>query len=171
MVQVSSENSNINVQATSGRQSVRVPASSKTRTNEVETTNDQSRYWAGVAENYANSAQQSAEDAASIVNGAIADIQAETASSIESIQDETADGIEQLQEKYEELKEGLATTYIHEQGIAADVWYIEHNLNKKPSIMVVDTADTVIEGAENYIDENNIEIHFNAAVKGKAYLN
>ena len=37
--------------------------------------------------------------------------------------------------------------------------------------MVVDTADTVIEGAEKYIDENNVEIYFNSAVKGKAYLN
>lgn len=161
----------MNVQATSGRQSVRVGTSTKNRSNEVETSNDQSKYWAGIAEEFANAAQQSAENAETIVNNAISDIQAQEASSIGNIQDETADSLEQLQDKYNELKEGLATTYIHEQAIASDTWEIEHNLNKKPSIMVVDTADTVIEGAENYIDENNVVIHFNSAIKGKAYLN
>ena len=63
------------------------------------------------------------------------------------------------------------TTYIHEQGIASDTWIINHNLNKKPSITIVDSADNVVEGAEKYIDNNTIEIYFNGAFKGKAYLN
>lgn len=62
-------------------------------------------------------------------------------------------------------------TFIFEQGIASDIWVINHNLNKKPSITVVDSADNVVEGAEKYIDENTIEIYFNGAFKGKAYLN
>lgn len=62
-------------------------------------------------------------------------------------------------------------TFIFEQGIASDTWVINHNLNKKPSITVVDSADNVVEGAEKYIDENTIEIYFNGAFKGKAYLN
>ena len=63
------------------------------------------------------------------------------------------------------------TTYTHEQAIASDVWVINHNLNKKPSITIVDSADNVVEGAEKYIDENTVEIRFNGAFKGKAYLN
>ena len=63
------------------------------------------------------------------------------------------------------------THYVHTQGVASDVWTINHNLNKKPSITVVDTADNVVEGAEKYIDENTIEIYFNGSFKGKAYLN
>lgn len=63
------------------------------------------------------------------------------------------------------------TTYIHEQGIASNTWIINHNLNKKPSITIVDSADNVVEGAEKYIDNNTIEIYFNGAFKGKAYLN
>lgn len=63
------------------------------------------------------------------------------------------------------------TTYVHEQGIASDTWIINHNLNKKPSITIVDSADNVVEGAEKYIDNNTIEIYFNGAFKGKAYLN
>ena len=65
----------------------------------------------------------------------------------------------------------LVTNYVHEQGIASDVWIINHNLNKRPSITVVDSADNVVEGAETYIDENTIELRFNGAFKGKAYLN
>ena len=61
------------------------------------------------------------------------------------------------------------TTYVHEQGIASDTWIINHNLNKKPSITIVDSADNVVEGAEKYIDNNTIEIYFNGAFKGKDY--
>lgn len=68
------------------------------------------------------------------------------------------------------LKE-LTTTYIHEQGVASDTWIIHHNLNKHPSITIVDSAENVVEGAEKYIDNNTIEIYFNGAFKGKAYLN
>ena len=62
-------------------------------------------------------------------------------------------------------------TFIFEQGVASDTWIINHNLNKKPSITIVDSAENVVEGAEKYIDENTIEIYFNGAFKGKAYLN
>lgn len=62
-------------------------------------------------------------------------------------------------------------TFIFEQGIASDTWQINHNLNKYPSCTIVDSADNVVEGAEKYIDENTIEIYFNGAFKGKAYLN
>ena len=65
----------------------------------------------------------------------------------------------------------LITHYTHIQGVASDTWIINHNLNKKPSITIVDSADNVVEGAEKYIDENTIEIYFNGAFKGKAYLN
>ena len=32
-------------------------------------------------------------------------------------------------------------SYIHEQEQAADTWIINHNLGKRPSVTVVDTAD------------------------------
>ena len=64
-----------------------------------------------------------------------------------------------------------ATNYVHTQGEASDLWTIEHNLNKMPSIMTVDSAGNVVEGAEKYIDENTVEILFNGAFKGRAYLN
>ena len=63
------------------------------------------------------------------------------------------------------------TTYIHEQGEASNVWEIEHNLNKWPSITVVDSAENVVLGDEQYIDTNTVIIRFNSSFKGKAYLN
>lgn len=61
--------------------------------------------------------------------------------------------------------------YVHEQGTASDTWLIQHNLDRNPSVTVVDTADTVVTGCVTYIDKNTILISFNGAFKGKAYLN
>lgn len=61
--------------------------------------------------------------------------------------------------------------YIHEQGIASDVWEINHNLNKYPSVTVVDSGDNVVIGYVTYVDKNNVIVNFNGAFKGKAYLN
>jgi len=62
-------------------------------------------------------------------------------------------------------------SYVHVQGVAASVWVINHNLNRKPSITIVDSADSVVGGDPDYIDENTIIITFNASFAGKAYLN
>ena len=65
----------------------------------------------------------------------------------------------------------LISNFVFEQAIAKDTWIIEHNLNKYPSVTVVDSANNVVIGSIEYIDENNIIINFNGAFKGKAYLN
>lgn len=62
-------------------------------------------------------------------------------------------------------------TYIHDQGEASDTWEINHRMRKFPSVTVVDSTDTVVEGSVTYNDENNLTINFNGAFKGKAYLN
>ena len=61
--------------------------------------------------------------------------------------------------------------YTHEQAIASDTWVVHHNLNKKPSIEVVDSADNVWEGDYEYNDLNTVTLHFNGAFTGKAYFN
>lgn len=61
--------------------------------------------------------------------------------------------------------------FVYEQGEASDLWRIEHNLNRHPSVTVVDTGDNVVIGYITYIDDNILEIKFNGAFKGKAYLN
>lgn len=62
-------------------------------------------------------------------------------------------------------------TFVFEQGIASDIWEINHNLNKYPSVTVVDTAGTVFVAQVEYIDNNNCKIYINGSTKGIAYLN
>jgi hypothetical protein len=57
------------------------------------------------------------------------------------------------------------------QMIPADTWEIEHNLNKYPSVTVIDSAGTQVEGDVTYIDTNNLTINFSSAFAGKASLN
>lgn len=68
------------------------------------------------------------------------------------------------------LEEAL-DTFVFEQGIASDEWVIEHNLNKYPSVSVVDSANNVITPEVEYIDLNNIVVRMNGATTGKAFLN
>ena len=62
-------------------------------------------------------------------------------------------------------------TFEFDQGQPALVWTIQHNLDKFPSVTVVDTANTVVNSQVNYIDKNNITINNTAQFAGKAYLN
>ena len=65
-----------------------------------------------------------------------------------------------------------ATHFVFEQGIASAVWEIEHNLNKKPSVTVVDTADEEqIPDRKAYNGKNKITLYFLSEFAGKAYLN
>lgn len=62
-------------------------------------------------------------------------------------------------------------TYNHNQGTSSASWSINHSLGKFPSVMVVDTAGSVVTGTITYTDLNNITINFNSAFSGDAYLN
>ena len=53
----------------------------------------------------------------------------------------------------------------------ASTWNIQHNLGKFPSITVIDTAKTVVNGEYTYVDNNNVTLKFSAAFAGIAYLN
>lgn len=64
-----------------------------------------------------------------------------------------------------------ANTFIFEQSIASDTWVIVHNLNKYPSVTIVDSAGNVFTPAVQYDDENQITVTMNGATTGNAYLN
>ena len=57
------------------------------------------------------------------------------------------------------------------QATAANVWNIKHNMNKYPSVSIVDSGGNIIYGDVEYIDLNNCVCHFSAPFSGKAYLN
>lgn len=61
--------------------------------------------------------------------------------------------------------------YQHTQGRSASTWYINHNLDKYPSVFVRDSAGTVVEGEITYIDRNNVRIDFSGSFGGFAELN
>ena len=62
-------------------------------------------------------------------------------------------------------------TFVFEQGVASDVWTIQHNLNKRPSIHLVDSTGREFEAEKDYINDNEVVIHLDSATTGKAYLN
>ena len=62
-------------------------------------------------------------------------------------------------------------TFVYTQQTASNDWEIKHDLNKFPSVTVIDSAGTLIQGEITYTDNNNISINFSSAISGKAYLN
>lgn len=61
--------------------------------------------------------------------------------------------------------------YTHDQFIPASVWEINHNLGKKPSVTITDTAGSVIEGKVTLNNGTKITIEFNFPFSGYAELN
>src|SRR4051812_5301207 len=64
-----------------------------------------------------------------------------------------------------------ADTYIHVQSVASSSWTITHNLGRFPSVTIIDSGNSVVEGNREYIDSNTILLTFSGAFSGKAYLN
>jgi len=62
-------------------------------------------------------------------------------------------------------------TYTFTQSIAAQVWTIEHNLERYPSITVVDSSGNVVVGFETYNSDKTITLTFSAPFSGNVYLN
>ena len=62
-------------------------------------------------------------------------------------------------------------TFVHEQGVASAVWTVQHNLNKRPSVNVVDSAGNEIVAEVIYDTNNSLTIRMKGASKGFAYLN
>jgi len=61
--------------------------------------------------------------------------------------------------------------FIHTQSASSSSWVVTHNLNKYPSVTVVDSAGTVVIGAVDYNSLNQATLTFNAPFGGKAYFN
>ena len=64
-----------------------------------------------------------------------------------------------------------SSSFVFEQGIASDTWEINHNLNKRPSIMLADSSGRVFEADREYVNNNKVIIHLQSATAGFAYLN
>lgn len=61
--------------------------------------------------------------------------------------------------------------YRHVQSVPSATWIVLHNLGKRPSVSVVDSAGTNIVGNIDYVDDNNCTLNFSSSFSGEAYLN
>lgn len=61
--------------------------------------------------------------------------------------------------------------FVFTQSTPSTSWTIEHNLNKFPSVSVVNNNNILMYGETTYTDLNNLTINFSAGFSGKAYLN
>lgn len=66
---------------------------------------------------------------------------------------------------------GADARYVHNQGTPETTWNIQHNLNKFPSVSVVNTSGINVFGMVKYLDANNVQVEFSSGFAGKAYLN
>lgn len=62
-------------------------------------------------------------------------------------------------------------TYVHTQTVAANIWTVTHNLNKRPSITIVDSGENMVIGDVEYLDLNSLRVMFTNLFGGKCYLN
>lgn len=85
---------------------------------------------------------------------------------------DTSDKLYQLngQLYFEDKLVDRSTT--HEQSVPELIWTINHNLNKFPSVTIVDSSNRVVEGGQiAYLSLNSLTIEFGASFSGKAYIN
>ena len=66
---------------------------------------------------------------------------------------------------------GLDKHYHHIQAVPSPVWVINHGLNKRPSIMLLDSAGTVIEADLQHTSTNSAVATFSSAFAGEAICN
>jgi hypothetical protein len=66
---------------------------------------------------------------------------------------------------------GTDKNYVYTQAVPSTVWNITHNLNKLPSVTVVNINNVTVYGEVIYVDLNNLRIEFSAGFSGKAYMN
>lgn len=65
---------------------------------------------------------------------------------------------------------GNSRRHVHTQAFAAMTWVINHTLGGKPSVTIVDSADTVVVGEVTYNSNSEVEVNFTTAFSGFAYL-
>jgi hypothetical protein len=59
----------------------------------------------------------------------------------------------------------------HNQVSASNTWVINHNLNKFPNVVVIDSAGSQAIGAVTHNSKNQLTLSFSASFSGVAHLN
>jgi hypothetical protein len=66
---------------------------------------------------------------------------------------------------------GSDLNYVHNQSVAESEWLITHNLDKYPSVTIVDSTNDECEGNVLHVSTNQVLITFSAPFAGRAFLN
>ena len=61
--------------------------------------------------------------------------------------------------------------YTHEQTNASATWIVNHNLDKHPSIEIVDSAGTKIQTNRIHHNKNSLTLYFTSPTTGKVFCN
>lgn len=64
-----------------------------------------------------------------------------------------------------------ASTFVYEQEKPSNEWYIKHNMEKYPSVTIVDSSHRVVIGDVEYQNRNELIVTFKSEFSGKAFLN
>jgi phage minor structural protein len=73
---------------------------------------------------------------------------------------------------YDDLTNKPKDKHVHIQTTPSLVWTIIHDMNKFPSVTIVDSGGNEVTGKKRYVDENTVELTFSPyAFSGRAYLN
>lgn len=62
-------------------------------------------------------------------------------------------------------------SYVHDQIAASKEWRIIHNLDKHPSVTIVDSAGSVVVGDIFYVSQQELIVSFVSEFAGRAFLN
>lgn len=65
---------------------------------------------------------------------------------------------------------GQTLRHVHAQATASSEWIINHSLGGYPSVMVVDSASTVVIGEVSYVSTSQVVVEFTSPFSGYAYL-
>ncbi len=61
--------------------------------------------------------------------------------------------------------------YVHAQNTPTNLWTVTHNLAKRPSVTVFDSAGTQVEGDVTHLDTSTLTIAFAFPFGGTVFLN
>jgi hypothetical protein len=69
------------------------------------------------------------------------------------------------------IQETFKFSHIHNQIVSSSTWSITHNLNKYPSVSIVDSSNAEVIGEVEHTNANSLTVKFSAPFSGKAFLN
>ena len=82
-----------------------------------------------------------------------------------------AEDIEDLEEVLDSKLSEKIKPFVFTQSVSSRTWEIEHNLEKYPSVSIVDSGGNQVMGDVTYNSDNKLTVNFSSAFSGKAYLN